>query len=133
MAAMPFEIRVHPEGPIVEVVYPERPTEGEVDDYVTRIRGVMDERREPWACLVDQRQLVVLAPELAETVSALNVYAESRGMQGSARVVASAVAELQSKRMARAASLRVPTQTFDAREPALVWLKDLLRPSRRPR
>jgi hypothetical protein len=126
---MPFEIRVHPELPIVEIVYPEQPSESDVEDYVMRIRTVMDEQRGPWVCLVDQRRLAVMAPELVETVSALNVYAQSRGMLGSARVVRSAVGGLQAKRMARESAVTSPTHTFDAREPAVSWLREVLRAS----
>jgi hypothetical protein len=45
-------------------------------------------------------------------------------MLRSARVVTSAVAGLQSARMAREASLRVPVRTFESREEALTWLNE---------
>jgi hypothetical protein len=122
---MPFEIKRHPgAAAIVEVVYPERPSKGDVDEYVARIRTIIEREARGFACLVDQRRLAVMPPELVPTVTALNAYAQSKGMLRSARVVTSAVAGLQSARMAREASLRVPMRTFESRDEALTWLTE---------
>jgi hypothetical protein len=44
-------------------------------------------------------------------------------MRRSARVVSTAVASLQTHRMAREASLRVEVRSFTSREEALAWLQ----------
>lgn len=122
---------MHRSEPILEIVYPEHPTEPEVIDYVRRIRDAMTGMRSlPWVCLVDQTRLAVMPPELVRVVAELNSFAEAHGMKRSARVVRNAIAGLQSARIAREASLKVPTKAFESREAALEWLREDM-PSRR--
>jgi hypothetical protein len=121
---MPFEIVVHDDD-IVEVVYPPAPTAAEVVDYVARIRHVIDTRPRPWACLVDQRKLLVMPPELMETMTNLNAHAAKHGMKASARIVGSAVADLQAHRMAREGTIGRPIRAFTRRDDALTWLRGL--------
>jgi hypothetical protein len=120
---MGFEISVNEREQIVEITYPARPSDSEIDAYVRDIKAVMDRLPKGWRCLVDQRQLAVMAPELVEKVAALNAYGAGRGMARAARVIATSVANLQTARMARQASLEVPIKTFTSRDAALAWLK----------
>lgn len=118
---MPFEIHVHELDEILEVVYPAKATQAEIDDYVRRVRAAIDARKGPWKCLVDQRNLPVLPPELVDQLAALNLYAQRHGMVKTARVVSTVVAGLQAQRMAREGQL--PLASFEAREDALAWLR----------
>src|SRR5436190_1584954 len=102
-AAMPFEIVVHERERILEIIYPPRPTAEDIDDYVRRVRSAIERLGGTWSCLVDQRKVQVLPPELVDRASALNAFAEERGMRRSARVVASAMAGLQARRLGRGA------------------------------
>ncbi len=122
---MPFDIVVHDDDDIVEVVYPPAPSAAEVVDYVARIRQVIGARKRPWACLVDQRKLLVMPPELVDTMTGLNAHAAKNGMKASARVVSSAVADLQANRMAREAAIGSPIRAFTRRDDALTWLRGL--------
>jgi hypothetical protein len=120
---LPFEIVVHDFESIVEVVYPEKPTEPDVDDYVRRIKRVIGERSGPWSCLVDQRKLNVMPDALYTQIAALNVYAQDRGMKQAARVVSSAVSSLQTSRMYKQSAIDRPIRTFTTRDDALAWLR----------
>ncbi|HEX9295996.1 MAG TPA: STAS/SEC14 domain-containing protein [Polyangiaceae bacterium] len=120
---MPFEIIVHDAESIIEIIYPEKPTRGDVDDYVNRVKKIISRRRAPWLCLVDQRQLNLMPDGLYEQIAALNVYAQQRGMIRSARVVSSAVATLQANRMQRQSGLERPVRTFTSRDEAVAWLR----------
>ncbi len=121
--SVPFEIVVHDYESIVEVVYPVRPTEPDVEDYIRRIKRVIAERSAPWSCLVDQRKLSVMPESLYDRIASLNVYAQQHGMKQSARVVSSAVASLQSARMRRQSAIASPVRTFTSRDDALAWLR----------
>ena len=120
---MGFEISVNTEEKIVEITYPARPTDAEIDAYVREIKAVMDRQPKGWRCLVDQRQLAVMPPELVDKVAELNAYGVKRGMARAARVIATSVANLQTARMARQASLEVPIKTFTSRDAAMAWLR----------
>ena len=120
---MGFEINVNVEAGIIEVTYPARPTDAEVAAYVREIKALMDQQKASWRCLVDQRQLAVMAPDLVDKVGELNAYGVKRGMVRAARVIATSVANLQTARMARQVSLPVPIKTFTSRDAALAWLK----------
>jgi hypothetical protein len=119
---MPFEIIIHRREAILEVVYPAHPSEREVADYLVRIRRSMAAMGGPWDCLVDQRKLSVMAPHLVERIAVLNAEAERLGMRRSARVVPSAVGQLQAGRMAREASLQATVRTFATPQEAMHWL-----------
>ena len=121
---MSFEIHAHEADAIVEVVYPAKPTQADVDDYVRRIHTMIEGGKLPaakWKCLVDQRNLPVLPPELVNQLATLNLYAQRHGMVKSARVVSTVVAGLQAQRMAREGQL--PLSSFETREEALAWLR----------
>ena len=123
---MPFEIVVHDTDAIVEIVYPENPTQEDVAEYVDRVRQIIARRQGPWSCLVDQRRLHLMPDRLYEQVAELNVYAQQHGMKQSARVVSSAVAavaSLQATRMRRQAALNGPVCTFTSRDDAIAWLR----------
>ena len=105
-----------------------------IEDYIYRVRTVIDGYPPGgWLCLVDQRNVLVMSPDLVDKVRVLNVYAVSRGMLRSARVVATAVAGLQASRMAREGSLGIEVQTFDTREAAVAWLTSTALPGPRAR
>ena len=132
--SVPFDILLDAEARLVEIVYPARPTADEVEDYIYRVRTVIDGYPPGgWLCLVDQRNVLVMSPDLVDKVRVLNVYAVSRGMLRSARVVATAVAGLQASRMAREGSLGIEVQTFDTREAAVAWLTSTALPGPRAR
>jgi hypothetical protein len=119
---MPFQIYVHEAADIIEVIYPPHPTQEDVAAYVTEVTRLLDARRRRFGCLVDQRALVVMSQELVHTVATLNAYAEIRGMVRSARIAPSQLAQAQTERMAREASLGVPAATFASRDEAIAWL-----------
>lgn len=121
---MPFDLTVHREKSIIEVLYPPEPTASDVEDYGTRVRKIIDELPGPWASLVDQRQLVAMPTELLRSIAQLNSYAEGHRMQRSARVVSDPAAGMSSWRIARQGSVRVPIRSFDTREEALQWLEE---------
>jgi hypothetical protein len=119
---MPFQIYIHEAAEIVEVIYPPHPTAEDVAAYVAEVTRLLDGRRRRFGCLVDQRALVLMPPDLVHTVAALNAYAEMRGMVRSARIAPSDLAHAQTERMAREASLAVPAATFASRDEAIKWL-----------
>ncbi len=121
---MPFIIRVDRKRQLIEVAYPPHPTAADVADYVVSIKDAIEHMAGEWDCLVDQRQLKVMPPALVAEVATLNAWAEKRRMRRSARVVASAVATLQTQRMAREASLHAEVRSFSSREEAIAWLID---------
>jgi hypothetical protein len=121
---VPFEIHIHDADNIIEVVYPPQPTAADVATYVEKIRAVIVIRHAPWRCLVDQRALQVLPPELLEELAALNRFAGEHGMERAARVVSTAVSTLQAMRLAREAQVKVPIRTFTQRDDALAWLRE---------
>jgi hypothetical protein len=121
---MPFVITEHPKDHIVEVTYPAEPTAGDVADYTMRIKRAMDEQKQPWCCLVDQRALKMISPKLMEKITLLNGYAQKRGMKKTARVVSSNAAMLQAMQMAEKTELHARVRSFMTREEALAWLKE---------
>lgn len=121
---MGFDIIVHTDDRILEVIYPSSPTVDEISEYTTRVRQAIDGMGDLWSALVDQRQLVVLPRPLMSTLAGLNSYAQLKGMQRSARIVSDAAAGLQAWRMTKQALLTVPARTFESREEALEWLRD---------
>jgi hypothetical protein len=119
---MSFEIHIHADTRIIEVIYPARPSAADVADYLHRIQGVIREQKSSWRCLVDQRALQLISPELVEHIAATNSYAAKHGMERSARLVNGAVASLQASRLARQADLADKVRTFHDRAEALAWL-----------
>jgi hypothetical protein len=125
---MPFAITIKPEERLIEVVYPAQPTPEEVTDYAARIRKAIDDFGGLWCCLVDQRELKVMPPEVADAIGKLNAYAERRGMLRGARIVSSAVASLQTSRLARDAKAGIEIRAFQSRDEAIAWLKSAASP-----
>jgi hypothetical protein len=121
---MPFDIRIEAKANIVEVIYPASPTAGDVADYVVRMKAIIASQRPGWKCLVDQRALVVMPPDLVSELVVLNALAQTAGMARSARLVATAISNLQATRIKSEAKLAVPARSFSTREAALVWLMD---------
>jgi hypothetical protein len=121
---MPFEIRVDRTRQLIEIVYPAQPTPDDIVVYVAEIQSAIASMNCDWDCLVDQRQLKVMPPELVEQVGFLNAWAAERRMRRSARVVAGAVASLQASRMAREVSLSTKVRSFASREEAIAWLTE---------
>jgi len=121
---MPFEVLVHEEDRILEVIYPANPSAEDVTDYTNKVRAAIDgfEGRE-WSSLVDQSELQVLPPDLLRAVTQMNLYASNHGMVRTARVVADAASGLQAWKMGKAAGLSVPIQTFPSREDAVDWIR----------
>jgi hypothetical protein len=120
---MPFDIKVHAQERILEVVYPPEPTAQEVAEYAVQMRATIDGMPSEWFALVDQRAVRAMSPDLVSTLTGLNAYAQMKGMALSARVVQSAPSGLQAWRMTRQAMLNIPARTFESREEALAWLK----------
>jgi hypothetical protein len=123
---MPFVITPREGGRILEVEYPAHPTKEEVSAYALAIRSAIRQVGTTWGCLVDQRRLVLMPPDVVAVMAELNAFAQSHRMAGSARLVSSKMAQLQATRLAREATLKVPLRTFDDRELALQWLRELL-------
>jgi hypothetical protein len=120
---MGFTVVEHP-GPIIEFVYPERPTAVDVANYVSDVRRIIQRQRGPWCCLVDQRLLPVMPQEFVEHVKDLNAYAAQHKMRKTARLVTNAVASLQAARFAREVKLASSLRTFTSRQAALAWLAE---------
>jgi hypothetical protein len=128
---LPFEIIQHPGDaileilPIVEIVYPEKPTDADIAQYDARAREIVDaQRRHPFCVLADQRSVRVMSPELVSMLLELNAYAAERGMRRTARVVSSAMGGLQTHRLAR--EKRFEVRAFESRDEALLWLREKL-------
>ncbi len=123
---MPFLLAPAFDDTVLEVVYPAQPSEEDVASYGERVKAAIKRMKRPWGCLVDQRALVVVRPDLVEKLSELNAFAQRHGMHCSARIVASKVAELQAARIAREGTLHVPVRTFADRTVALSWVRGQL-------
>ena len=123
---MAFVIKPGDGGRILEVEYPPHPTKEDVSAYSLASRAAIRKLARTWGCLVDQRRLIVMPPDVVAVMAELNAFAQKNGMVGSARVVSSKMSELQSNRLGREATLKVPLRTFDDREPALQWLRELI-------
>jgi hypothetical protein len=122
---MPFQIKLHPQERIIEVVYPAVPTQEDVGEYLVQMKQLIDEQKSHWFCLVDQRSLTQLPVELLEQVAVANSYAVLHGMQRSARIVSSQAAAAQANSIGKTTgAIRVKVKTFVERGPALAWLKD---------
>ena len=121
---MPFEVTIHPEKQILEIVYPAQPTAADIAAYGAELERIIGGLRGGWASLVDQRQLEAMPSELLRAIAVLNRWAEAHRMQRSARVVADRAAGMSSWRIAREGSVRVPIRSFDSREEALAWLEE---------
>lgn len=120
---VPFEIRVHTQDRILEVVYPQTVTAFDLSDYATRVRAAIDTFDGPWSDLVDQRQMPILNQDVLQMVKAMNGYAATKRMRKSARIVSDAVSGLQVWRMAKDAGVSVPVRAFQSRDEALAWLR----------
>jgi hypothetical protein len=124
MAAMPFEVVVHREDRILEVIYPAKPSATDITDYMDKVKKGIDAMEGgKWSSLVDQTRLQTLSSDLLKVVTQMNAYAANRGMIRTARVVVDAVASLQAWRMGKDANIDVPLQTFQTREDALEWIR----------
>ncbi|HYI03212.1 STAS/SEC14 domain-containing protein [Hyalangium sp.] len=121
---MPFQITVHETDRILEVVYPPQPTQADVDDYLSRVRALIDGLGGDWSALVDQSQLRVMPSNMVSVMAKLNAYAQLKGMKRSARIVSTAASGLQAWRMTKQAMLSIPARTFESRGEALNWLKN---------
>lgn len=122
---MPFQITVLEADRIIDVVYPSEVTQADMDDYLPRIREAIVRLNGPWRALVDQQKLRVLPLSVVREMAKLNAYAQLKGMERSARVVSDPSSGLQAWRMTKQAGLSIPTRTFETREEALGWLRDL--------
>ncbi len=77
-----------------------------------------------WDCLVDQRALTLMPPELPPKIAVLNVWARGKGMRRTARVVKdSAVAELQVNRILRDSGTAQVGSIYKTREEAWATLR----------
>ncbi|EAU64786.1 hypothetical protein STIAU_0392 [Stigmatella aurantiaca DW4/3-1] len=120
---MPFQITVHQPERILEVVYPPQPSQQDVDEYLSRVREIIEGLGE-WSALVDQSQLRVMSATMVAVMAKLNAFAQLKGMKRSARVVSTAASGLQAWRMTKQAMLNIPARTFETRDEALAWLKN---------
>ena len=121
---MPFQINVHEADRILEVVYPSQPTQADVDDYLSRVRSIIEGLNGDWSALVDQSQLRVMPSNMVAVMAKLNAFAQLKGMKRSARIVSTAASGLQAWRMTKQAMLNIPARTFESRADALSWLKN---------
>lgn len=114
-----FRITVHRREGIVEVRYPAHPTRDAVAEYVKQFREAIHALGERWHCLVDQRAITVLPPEVAAMVSELNQWAVEHGMERTARVLKpSAISEMQARRILREGGLENRGALFESRDEA---------------
>ncbi|MDC0714374.1 STAS/SEC14 domain-containing protein [Stigmatella sp. ncwal1] len=120
---MPFQITVHQPERILEVVYPPQPSQQDVDEYLSRVKDIIEGLGE-WSALVDQSQLRVMPGTMVAVMAKLNAFAQLKGMKRSARVVSTAASGLQAWRMTKQAMLNIPARTFETRDEALAWLKN---------
>ncbi len=121
---MPFQIIVHEPDRILEVIYPAQPSEGDLKDYLARVKEAIEKLAGDWSALVDQSQLRVMPAQMVAAMAKLNAYAQLKGMKRSARIVSTAASGLQAWRMTKQAMLTIPTRTFETRDEALAWLKN---------
>ncbi len=114
-----FEIKVHDAERIVEVLYPSHPTRASLARYGTQVKAAILKLGAPWRCLVDQRDLSLLPPDLSDQIAELNAWARENGMARSVRLVKdSAVAELQARRILKEGGVDKPGSLFRSREAA---------------
>jgi hypothetical protein len=123
-ALMPFQIIVHESDRILEVIYPPQPTAADLDDYLTRVKEIIEGLNGDWSALVDQSQLRVMPANMVAAMARLNAHAQLKGMKRSARIVSTAASGLQAWRMTKQAMLNIPARTFESRLEALNWLKN---------
>jgi hypothetical protein len=121
---MPFQITVHAQDRILEVVYPPQVTAEALAEYLGDVKKAIASLGGEWSALVDQSQLRVMPTDVVSAMASLNAYAQLHGMQRSARVVSDAPSGLQAWRMTKRAMLTIPTRTFETRGEALAWLRD---------
>jgi hypothetical protein len=121
---MPFQITVHAQDRILEVVYPPQVTAEDLAEYLAEVKKAMASFDGEWSALVDQSQLRVMPGDVVSAMASLNAYAQLKGMNRSARVVIDPPSGLQAWRMTKRAMLTIPTRTFETRGEALAWLKD---------
>ena len=121
---MPFQIKLHPQDQIIEVIYPAAPTAEDVGEYLVQMKQLIDDQRSHWYCLVDQRSLTELPASLLEQVGVANSYAVIHGMQRSARIVSSETAAAQANSIGKSTgAIQVKVKTFVERETAVAWLR----------
>lgn len=121
---MPFQITVHAQDRILEVVYPPQVTAEDLAEYLSDVKKAIAGLSGDWSALVDQSQLRVMPTDVVSAMASLNAYAQLHGMQRSARVVTDAPSGLQAWRMTKRAMLTIPTRTFETRGEALEWLRN---------
>ncbi|QSQ23084.1 STAS/SEC14 domain-containing protein [Pyxidicoccus parkwayensis] len=121
---MPFQIVVHAQDRILEVVYPPQVTAEDLSEYLAEVKKAMASFDGEWSALVDQSQLRVMPADVVSAMASLNAYAQLHGMNRSARVVIDPPSGLQAWRMTKRAMLTIPTRTFETRGEALGWLKN---------
>jgi hypothetical protein len=118
--ATQFDVRIHEKERIVEVIYPARVTAEAIAEYAERIRQAAAQLNGPWRCLVDQRQLDVIPPDLTDAIAEMNRWALQNGLVGAARVVnRTAIGELQSRRILRESGLTESSDVYF--EPSEAW------------
>ena len=124
---MPFQINVHAQDRILEVIYPPQVTAEDLAEYLNDVKKAMtslEGNGGEWSALVDQSQLRVMPGDVVSAMASLNAYAQLHGMKRSARVVIDPPSGLQAWRMTKRAMLTIPTRTFESRGEALAWLKN---------
>ncbi|MCP3141688.1 SpoIIAA family protein [Pyxidicoccus xibeiensis] len=121
---MPFQINVHTQDRILEVIYPAQVTSEDLAEYLSDVKKAINAFNGEWSALVDQSQLRVMPGDVVSAMASLNAYAQLHGMMRSARVVVDPPSGLQAWRMTKRAMLTIPTRTFESRGEALAWLKD---------
>ncbi len=121
---MPFQITVHAQDRILEVVYPPQVTTEDLAEYLADVKKAITSLASDWSALVDQSQLRVMPSDVVTAMASLNAYAQLHGMKRSARVVSDAPSGLQAWRMTKRAMLSIPTRTFETRADALHWLRN---------
>ncbi len=121
---MPFQITIHSQDHILEVVYPPQVTAEDLSEYLTEVKKAIASLGGEWSALVDQSQLRVMPGDVVTAMASLNAFAQLHGMVRSARVVVDPPSGLQAWRMTKRAMLTIPTRTFETRGEALAWLRD---------
>lgn len=120
-----FALTVHAAARILEVRYPRKVTAENFAAYEQQVRQAVAGFAGPFRCLVDMRPAGFIAPELAERAAALNRWAAERGMDFSARVVDTAVGELQGHRIRRTSNTEGKSALYPTREAAWAALEAL--------
>jgi hypothetical protein len=119
---MPFEIQMHPHERIIEVIYPQSPTADDVAKYLLQMQKMIAAQRTQWFCLVDQRNVSALSPDLLAQIVVANSYAVIHGMRRSARIVSSTAGAQQTSHLAHDGVIKVPVRSFTSRDAAIAWL-----------